>query len=107
MVNGLNFTSFSIFLILFYRLTLQNYEELRIPPNFWDILHNSVINGMRNYENYFVEWWKDCIFATWNFMFPDLIHRFSVQKHVFSVEKHKFLAQKHKKLHRRKKDIAY
>ena len=105
MVNGLNFTSFSIFLILFYRLTLQNYEELRIPPNFWDILHNSVINGMRNYENYFVEWWKDCIIAARKFMFPGGVHKFLEQKHMFTVQGHKFSEQKYKILRRNRTKI--
>ena len=27
-------------------MTLQNYELLRIPPNFWDILHGKMANGL-------------------------------------------------------------
>lgn len=33
------------FLIAFVRLTLQKYNELQNPANFWDILHKNVTNS--------------------------------------------------------------
>jgi hypothetical protein len=34
-----------VFHMSFFCLTLQNYEELRIPPKIWDILSEKVMNG--------------------------------------------------------------
>ena len=42
-----------------------------LTQQFWDILHYSVTDGIKNYEKCFAESRKECIFATRKFMFSD------------------------------------
>ena len=87
---------------------MQRYAKVATYPSICDEWYDSVTNGTKNNEKYFVESRKECIFATRKFMFSVGVHKFQVQKHVFSVRKHKFSAQKHKIVRRkRKKEITY
>ena len=55
---------------------MQRYAKVATYPSICDEWYDSVTNGTKNNEKYFVESRKECIFAAKKFMFSGVVHKF-------------------------------